>query len=323
MPDDLTVQALTYLVYSGVFLGVLLLFTGLAQLARRGENRSEARSRRMRMIEKGADVKEILALFKPPPRSGLGQRLALFDHLSKTLLHAGYMITVGQYLAICGAITAMTFLVTLQLKSLVVAAPLALLAGGVVPYMIIRSRRNRQLSLLEAQLPEALELMARALRVGHPLNISINNVATEMPDPIGSEFGLIFDQVSFGDDLPEAFQEFAERTELEDTRYLAASVSIQYGTGGDLARICSTLSKVIRDRITLRRRIRAISAEGRLTAWFLSALPLVIFGLTSWSSPTYFTGVQDDPLFVPMVAAIIGLTVANALALRGLVRFRI
>jgi tight adherence protein B len=144
-----------------------------------------------------------------------------------------------------------------------------------------------------------------------------------MPDPIGSEFGIIFDQVSYGDDLVTAVQEFAERIDTEDAHYLAASIAIQHGTGGDLARVVELLAKVIRGRIAMRRRIKAISSEGRLSAWVLSALPLVIYGATSVSSPTYYSGVADAPLYVPMMSTIAFLVVANALILRKLVNFRI
>lgn len=322
MLENVTLGGITYLAYAGVFLGVLLLFTGLASLLRRGESRMEARSRRMRMIGKGADTQQLLALFKPP-ESETGGRMALMSRLREMLRHAGIQVSASQFLALCGALTIAIFSVAAAMQPLPVAAAAAVLLGSALPFMVVKMRRDKLLSKLESQLPEALELLARALRVGHPLNVSINTVAREMADPIATEFGVIFDQVSFGDDLPDAVDDFARRTGLEDAKYFSASVSIQYGTGGDLARICATLAKVIRDRIVLRRRIKSISAEGRLTAYFLSALPLAIFGLTSWSSPSYYIGVKDDPLFVPMIATIAALTLANALALRSLVNFRI
>ena len=148
---------------------------------------------------------------------------------------------------------------------------------------------------LERQLPEALDLMARGLIVGHPLNSTITAVANEMTDPIASNFGTIADQISYGDDLVDAFMDFAERTDLEDVRYLAISVAIQNGTGGDLGKVLQTLAKVIRGRMTLRKRIMAISSEGRLTSIFLSLLPVLIFVSTSLTAPDYYRGVADDP----------------------------
>jgi tight adherence protein B len=165
--------------------------------------------------------------------------------------------------------------------------------------------------------------MARGLRVGHPLNTSIGTVAQEMPDPISSEFGIIFDQVNYGEDLPDAFQDFADRVDIEDVYYLSASIGIQHGTGSDLARVVELLAKVIRSRIMMRRKVKAISAEGRASAAFLSSLPILMFVFTSISAPGYYSGVYDDPLFMPMATAIVVLTIANALILRKLVNFHV
>ena len=118
------------------------------------------------------------------------------------------------------------------------------------------------MELMVRQLPDALDLMARGLKVGHPLNTTIRSVANEMPDPIASEFGVVMDQIAYGDDLPDAFAEMADRIDLEDVRYLSVSIGIQHGSGGDLASILMTLSRVIRNRLSMRKRIKAISSEG-------------------------------------------------------------
>ena len=323
MQEFLTAETLTYMIYAGTFLGVLLLFTGLEQLLRRGETRGEARSRRMQMIERGADLEEILLVLKPPRKSGLLSRAPLIGQLPELLSQAGMTISVNRFLLLCGLAAA----TLTSVAAIVFIPPLAVLIGVsiglLLPLLIVKSRRDSRMKLLVQQLPDALELMARGLRVGHPLNTSIGAVAREMPDPIGTEFGLIFDQISFGDDLPDAVQEFADRAGLEDVQYLAASVGIQHGTGGDLARVIRILAKVIRDRLTMRQKIQAISSEGRLTAWFLSALPILILVFTSITNPTYFGGVRDDPLFVPMMVTIGVLTLLNFVVLRKLVRFRV
>jgi tight adherence protein B len=172
------------------------------------------------------------------------------------------------------------------------------------------------------QLPDALDLMSRGLTVGHPLNVTVNSVAQDMPDPIGSEFGIIQDQVSYGEDIVTAFSDFADRVEIEDASYLAVSVGIQHGTGGNLARVLQVLSKVIRDRATMRQRIHAISAEGRLSAMILTLLPFVIFGSIQMSTPSYYGDVSTDPLFKPFAIAIIGLILAQGIILNRLVNFK-
>jgi tight adherence protein B len=311
----------SYLLFTLVALGIFIAFTGITQLLTGRESVTDARNRRMRLLEKGATASEVRAILKPVGKvSGRTPALAT---LAKWLDQSGLRIDMRQYLALCVAtgfvsgIVATTFLPAFQ-------APLIALLGGIVlPLGVVLVARKDRMDKMVRQLPDALDLMARGLRVGHPLNTSIGAVAREMADPVASEFGLIFDQVSYGDDLPDAFHEFAERVDLEDVHYLSSSIGIQHGTGGDLARVITVLSRVIRDRIALRRKIKAISAEGRLTAWFLSLLPAVIYVMTSLTSPTYYADVSGDPLFLPMMIAIVGLTVFNALVLWKLVSFRV
>lgn len=314
---------IAYLLYTGIALGVLLLFTGVTQLLTRTENRAEAKSRRLRMMAKGRTTAEILAVLKPEEKGGPFSRIPFFGSLSKDMRKAGMVMKFGQFLFICAFIVVVATTVASQFLGLWQALIVGPVVGLFLPAAFVKQKRNQRTDALIRQLPDALDLLARGLRVGHPLNTSIGAVAEEMADPIGTEFGLIFDQVSYGDDLADAVAEFSERVDLEDVYYLSASVGIQHGTGGDLARVISVLGQVIRSRIAMRRRIQAISAEGRMTAWFLSALPILIYLSTSVTSPSYYAGVADDPLFIPMASAIVGLTVLNFLVLRKLVNFRI
>lgn len=318
-----TDQDLAYLIYCGIALGVLLVFTGGAQLLSRRENHAEAKSRRMRMIAKGRNTAELLALLKPAPKRGILSRLPLVGDLPHQLRRAGLTLRADQFVAICVLLTILVFAAIVVTFSPTLALPLALTIGLALPVVVVKARCKSQTTKLLHQLPDAMDMMARGLKVGHPLNNSIGAVAREMADPIGTEFGIVFDQVNYGDDLPDAFQEFAERVDIEDVYYLAASIGIQHGTGGDLASVIETLSRTIRDRIAIRRKIRAISSEGRLSAWFLSSLPVVIFGFTSFTAPDYYAGVMGDPMFKPMAAAIIVMSIANMLILKKLVEFRI
>ncbi|MFD1156581.1 type II secretion system F family protein [Roseovarius aestuarii] len=316
-------QDVMYVVYSALAVGVLLVFSGLVQMVSRRENTGEAKSRRMRMIARGSTTEELLAILKPKEQSGYLGKLPLVGNLPKTLQQAGFNIRPAAFMFLCFVLFIVVLVVGISLTSPSLAIAAAATLGFLLPLLVVRSRRNQKLDGLVRQLPDALDLMARGLRVGHPLNTSIAAVAKEMPDPIGTEFGIIFDQVNFGDDLTDAFQEFADRVDLEDVHYLSASIGIQHGTGGDLAAVVQTLATVIRNRISMRRKIRAISSEGRLTGWFLSLLPVFIFVATSIMTPGYYGGVSGDALFMPMAAAVVGFTLLNALVLRHLVNFRI
>jgi tight adherence protein B len=235
---------------------------------------------------------------------------------------AGLATSPSRFLLLCVALAVVMVTAASIFLPVVQAMILGLVLGLAGPMTVLNAMRNHRLDQMTALLPDALDQMARGLRVGHPLNTSIANVAREMPDPIGTEFGLIADQISFGDDLVDAVQEFAERVDLEDVHYLSASIAIQHGTGGDLAAIVDTLSKVVRDRIALRRKVKAISAEGRLTAYFLTAVPFLIFGMNMVTNPSYYAGVMDDPIFMPMAVSIVVLVIANAVILRKLANIR-
>lgn len=312
-----------YAVFCGVAVGVLLLFTGLRQLMGR-KGRSEAmRGRRMRLIAEGRSGAERLAILKPPPRRTGWQRIPVAGALPQILRQADVPLSAGMFWAGCCALAVLISVLAAGYAGWLHGTVIGVLGGVGVPFALLISQQRKKMDKLMHQLPDALEMLARGLKVGHPLNNSIGIAAREMPDPAGTELGIIYDQVTYGDELPDAVQEFAERTGLEDTRYLAASVSIQHGTGSDLSVMLETLSRVIRNRIALRRKVHALASEGRLTAWMLSALPLVIFGSVSVLTPDYFAGVADDPLFRPMMGGIIVLTLLNALVLRKLVNFRI
>ncbi|KIC22814.1 type II secretion system F family protein [Leisingera sp. ANG-Vp] len=312
-----------FAIYCGLALGVLLLASGLRQLLSRKSLAEASRSRRMRMIAEGRAGAERLALLKPPARRTGWQRLPLVGGLAKTLRQAGVPLSAGAFWIGCAALSALLFIAASVFTAPLNAAALGAVAGFGVPVALLQARLRKQMDQLVQQLPDALEMMARGLRAGHPLNNAIGIAAREMADPAGTELGIIYDQVTYGEDLPAAVLEFAERCQLEDVQYLAASIGIQHGTGSDLSGMLETLARVIRGRIALRRKVHALSSEGRLTAWLLSALPLVIFGSVSALTPSYFSGISDDPLFMPMMAGIAVLTVLNAVVLKKLVSFRI
>ena len=310
-------------VYVGIFLGVLLIFDGLWQLMSRTERVKDARNRRMRLIAGGASTGEILGLLKPAETKWALSGVPFLGSLPQDMRQAGLTLRPAVLIGFGLAATIAVGIVLAMRLNPVLAFGVAAVIGIVAPVLIIRKIRATRMTKLVTQLPDALDLMARGLRVGHPLNATISTVARDMIDPVATEFGIIVDQISYGDDLVEAFRDFADRAELEDVHYLATSVAIQNGTGGDLSLILLTLSKVIRARIAMRKRILAISSEGRLTAIFMSLLPLFIFGVTSVTSPTYYAGVSDDPLFRPIAIIVVFLIVANFLAMRRLVNFRI
>jgi tight adherence protein B len=309
-----------WLIFTGVFLGVLLLIEGLRQVLSRRETVAEARSRRMRMVAAGTEVEERLAILTRTDRQGA---LSGAFGLAGLLLGAGLAPRPGRFLfaslAAGAGITVALLPFTGPVPAMLVAAAVAV----VLPVLMLSALRADRARRLVAQLPDALDLMARGLKAGHPLNTSIATVAETMPDPIGTEFGIIVDLVTYGDDITTAFRKLAERNPSEDFRYLAAAIAIQHGTGGNLGRVLTILSQVIRGRLMMRRKIRAMSAEGRISAMILSAIPFLMVGLNSIITPEYYGGVVSDPRFVPAAVIAVTLILTNAFVLYRLVNFRI
>lgn len=323
MTDMFTEQEILSFFYVGIFLGLLALVSGVSVLLNPRESTREARNRRLRLIASGKSTEDILSILKPPVRSGLADNLPLLSKLPARLHFAAVSLSPVAFITACIGAGFVAALVAFILTGIPALAALAFVVAMLLPFAVLNARVASRKATMVQQLPDALDLLARGLRVGHPLNTSVQAVADEMEDPLATEFGIIFDQVSYGDELTDAFNEFAERVEIEDVSYLAASIGIQHGTGGDLAEVIDILSRVIRARIALRRKVHSISAEGRLTAWFLSALPVIMFIFTMGVSPDYYGGVMNHPWFMPMAGIVIGFTLLNAVILRKLVNFKV
>lgn len=308
---------LMYAIYVSVFLGALLAFEGLRALFSTKEDIHEARNRRMRMIAKGSTTEEVLKLLLKNKPSG-----SILDKVSRSLSQSGLPIRMRGLFAMMVLGGVVVYLAAQRYVETPQAVMLAFMIATLVPTMVISGARRRRLEKLTKQLPDALDVIARGLKVGHPLNVTIGNVAKEMPDPIGTEFGIVQDQVSYGDNIVDAFSDMAERLDLEDIRYLAVTVGIQHGTGGNLARVLQVLSQIIRDRAAMRKKIHAISAEGRISAFILSVLPFMIYGMINMTTPSFYADVSDDPVFYPIMGLILGLVVTQAFILFKMVNFK-
>ena len=309
--------------YVGIFLGVIVLFEGIRQMVFSHDAGDRIRSKRFKSLERRLSTDKATTLLLPLPQKTPLSRIPVYGNLPAKMQQAGMAMKPVVFLGISGLIAALIFVVFSLTLGLVPALFLSILSGMTIPMSLINIIRKNRVERFSQQLPDALELMMRGLRVGHPLNTTIENVASNMSDPISTEFGIMADQITYGDSLTEAMFDLANRIDQEDMHYLAVSVSIQHGAGGNLAKMLGTLAKVIRGRFAMRRKIKALSAEGRISAIILSALPLIMYGGTMLTAPDYYTGVRDDPLFMPIASAVIILVVSNYLALRKLVNFRV
>jgi tight adherence protein B len=183
---------------------------------------------------------------------------------------------------------------------------LAPLAAAVTVLLFLMRARGRRIAHFSAQLPDAVDVIVRGVRVGYPFSSAIALVAKEMPDPIGTEFGMTADEIAFGLDVRTALENLYRRVGQEDLLFLIIAMSIQLQTGGKLSDLLSRLAKTLRQRATLRLKVRALTAEGRLSGIFLSLTPFVLIGIVHLMSPSYFTSVLDNPIITPAIAG--GLT---------------
>ena len=198
---------------------------------------------------------------------------------------------------------------------------LAMGVGGV--YVWVNNKAKKRMSLLEEQLPDAVELMVRSLRVGHPFSSAIGIVAKEIPDPLGSEFGVIADEAAYGRDVSESLKAFAERMDSQDLRFLAVAVSIQQTSGGNLAEILEGLAKVIRARFKLFRRVRAITAEAKWSGMFLSGFPIGALVMINVIQPNYYDEVRETAAFIPAALVVCAFLVINVIFMKIMVNIKV
>ena len=166
---------------------------------------------------------------------------------------------------------------------------------GCMPYLLVRSKRNKRLKTLEEQFPESLDFLARSMRAGHAFSISLGMLGEEMADPLGQEYRALFNEQNLGAPIDIALRNFSTRVPLLDVRFFTSSVLLQKQTGGNLSEILSRLAYVIRERFRLKGQVQAASAHGRLTASILTLMPVVTMLALLFVAPGYLQGMADDP----------------------------
>ena len=172
----------------------------------------------------------------------------------------------------------------------------ALVAALLFPFLTLVIKRKRRHGKFAAQFPDAMDIIVRSLRAGHPVPVAVGLVAQELPDPIGTEFGIAADEITYGADVETAMRNLYFRVGQEDLPLFVTAVAIQGSTGGNLSEILSNLSSVIRLRFKMRRKIKALAAEGKFSALFLSGLPVAVFCLINVMTPDFYGSIMQYDL---------------------------
>lgn len=244
--------------------------------------------------------------------------------LNRLVLQSGVTIGFTKLILVSVAVMGLSFLALLMLRGNVLQALLvSLVAGLLLPYLVLTVLRNKRQKAFGAQFPDALDIIVRSLRAGHPVPIAISMVGREMLDPIGSEFGIISDEITYGADLETALRNLHFRIGQEDLPLFVTAVAIQGSTGGNLGEILDNLSNVIRQRFKMRRKVRALASEGRASAMILSSLPIGMFLVILFISPDFYSSVWGyDLTKIALGGAASWMMIGNLIMFR-MVNFRI
>jgi tight adherence protein B len=292
---------------------------------------------RLKMIGKGRSHGETMNLLRrsgsvvpeglPPLVDGIARRF------ERMLMQAQLTMPTGRLMLIIliAPVAIFFFILMLMVASdmgisvgrVVMSATFAFALGAALPLMFLNFRATRTRKRMQEQFPVALDVFVRGLRAGHPIAAALDLLTVEMPDPIGTQFGLVVDEVTYGAELRDALQNMAERWDLDDMRMFVVSLSVQNETGGNLAEILENLTKVIRDRQAMFMKVRALSSEGRMTAVMLTVLPLFTFTLLFIVNPYFFLDVAGDPMFLPGFTVLLVLYLIGFFTIRKMVDLKV
>jgi tight adherence protein B len=303
------------LIYLLIFVSIIVTVQGIYMLAfGKSINMNNRMSRRMALLEKTQDREKVLEQLRKEMNQHIQTRgIPLYSLLARKAQLANIAFSPAQLMMVsAGASVAAFIALSIGTEAgLAVRAALGFGMGFGGVYFWLNKKAKARMSKLEEQLPDAIELMVRSLRVGHPLQSAIGIVAKEVSDPLGTEFGLIADEAAYGRNISESIKAFAERMDNQDIRFLSVAVNIQQSSGGNLAEILDGLSKVIRARFKLFRRVKAITAEAKFSGGFLSAFPIVALVIILISDPTFYDEVMQSSSFLPAVAFVVTFLVLN------------
>ena len=315
------------LIYIMIFVAVVVLVEGLyLTVFGKSISLNSRISRRLTLLEKNGNREQVLEQLRKEMSQHLNSKsIPLYSILAKKAQRANIAFSPKALIGIMAGLSVFAFLAmtvgTSAELGIRVIVSIGMGVGGV--YTWVNNKAKKRMSLMEEQLPDAVELMVRSLRVGHPFSSAIGIVAKEVPDPLGSEFGVIADEAAYGRDVAESLKAFAELMDSQDLRFLAVAVSIQQTSGGNLAEILEGLAKVVRARFKLFRRVRAITAEAKWSGMFLSGFPIGALVMINVIQPNYYDEVRETAAFVPAALVVVAFLIINVIFMKVMVNIKV
>jgi tight adherence protein B len=324
-------DALYYLFGTLIFIAVVLFIEG-AYLTWNSSKGPEAGriARRLRIMSAGAHegggdvsiLKERL-LSNSPILQRFLMRIPRAGNVDRILQQSGLSWNVSTLIGATIVIFLSVFFTTGYFAIPVLIRLAAGAAMAALPYLYVGRARTKRLTRFDEQLPDALDLMGRALRAGHAFPTALKMVGDEMNDPLASEFAIAFDEVNFGISMQDALMNLATRVPSTDLRYFVIAVMIQRETGGNLSELLSNISSIIRDRIKLMGQVRVLSAEGKMSAWVLGLLPFGAAAMIQLTNPQFLEVLYTDPGGRKMLAVAFTMMVLGVFVMRKIIRIRV
>ena len=297
----LTTWATAALVFVSVALGAVslaLLFEWLGERRKQQDVIGQLRKFERGLVSAGAEGTGILrrAVRESELMMKVAARVPTIADLQIMMQQAAVSMTTGSFLTLTLGLSVGLGLVVLMLFRSWFAAILFAALGAWLPYLWLKRKRNRRMYAFEEGLPDAIDLLGRAIRAGHPLSSGLKMVADETQEPIAGEFQRTFEEHRFGVPFDDAIQDLADRVDIVDVRILVTAILIQREVGGNLAEVLDNLASVIRARFTIRRQLRVYTAQGRMSGYVLAALPIIVGGIIYLLNPEYGALMFTHPL---------------------------
>jgi len=320
---------LTIIVAASVFVAVAAMVGGVALLLR--SNEPTAVEDRLQVLtgkggtsrDGGADQPSLLSSPLDDVPGMLEEYVARFLNLRLFLDQAGLSIKATNFMLLCGALGLTGGIAWVAVGVFVFAAPVIALSLALLPLLAVAWLRKRRLASFGKLLPEALELIARALRSGHSLAAGLKLCADELGDPLSGEFNRVYEEQNFGIPLEDALEEMADRVPNLDLRFFVTAVVLQRQTGGDLAEILDKIGALVRERFQIFGLVQALTGEGRLSGSVLLALPPVLGIVVYRLNPSYIMMLFDDPLGQKMLAVAVVMQILGAFVIRKIVNIKV
>jgi tight adherence protein B len=315
----------TYAIYGFAALSAILFGEGVYLLFFSAASYRNRINRRLSLLNETVDRQSILVELRRERglTSGGDFRLPVVS-LNRLIVQSGISMGLSRIGILAGIAAVITLAGLIVLRGSIVEGLLgALFSGLFLPYFTLRMLRGGRQKKFGAQFPDAIDIIVRSLRAGHPVPVAISMVARELADPVGTEFGIVADEITYGADLETAMRNLSYRVGQEDLPLFVTAVAIQGATGGNLSEILENLSRVIRERFKMRRKVKALASEGKFSALFLSALPIAIFFMIRYVAPDFYGSVWKYDITKMGLAMAATWMAAGNLVMYRMVNFRI